>query len=564
MKVPAYTPGTIQETPLPGVRQTGGATAEMFEDPNVRAMGNLGKALMVAGDAGMAMVIDQQKTLNADAVARAEVAQKELETKFRLELENRKGINAANAAADAGKWFDDMQRKHMETLGNDAQRNAFSRLMAERRATMLDFAGRHQAREINNAWAESKNANITASINLIAASGGDEKITAQERNRIEGNLIDIAQRMGWAPEVAAQKRAEALTTLHDRTLQTLMVNDPRRADEYLKKYGEEIAPDKRDDLILKVRKATIEADGRDLSLKTIAMGYNGGLAEINKQVEEAKKMENVGEREARLDMLEKARLFHRQEFAHREEQRNYNQRQAAEQAYTLLRQGKNVPLNLRNAMDPKAAMALEKDMAEGTMAKTDWAAYARLRQEAKDNPEKFAKLDLYKYFGVLGKSERETLLDLQDKVSKPETAKHLQSLESFISGYAADNKLYNSGETREKYWQLENTIKDELRQMAKSKGVPENTLTSDDWQKAADRAVMRGTTPGTLYGTNEVRRFEMRGSAKPFTPAMAETISDVPEKDRLRLREQYKRANGGAMLPDRKLIDLYNTEKKGK
>jgi hypothetical protein len=74
---------------------------------------------------------------------------------------------------------------------------------------------------------------------------------------------------------------------------------------------------------------------------------------------------------------------------------------------------------------------------------------------------------------------------------------------------------------------------------------------------------MRGETPGTLFGTNEVRRFEVRGTGKEFVPHQVSVIDDVPAADRKRLRETYK-TQTGAMLPDRKLIDLYNKERGNK
>lgn len=554
-RVPVYGTDLIDPTPLPGVRQSTVASADMFNTG--KGDEALGRGLMQFGGKLADIATDQQMVINSEAITRAEVAHKDMESQFRQELGQRQGINAAHAAADASKWWDDTQRKHLESLENDAQRRAFARVMAERRGTFMDFAYKHQNTEMDRAWADSKNASIASSINLAASAAGDDGVLAQERARIDGNLLDISRRLGWSPEVAAQKRGEALTQLHKQSIDNLVVNYPRRAQDYLDKHGAEIAADKRDELVKVVRKANIEMDGRELSQQTISAGYNQGIKMLNAEAEKVKAIANPGEREARLDMIDKARLFHTQEFARRDQQRERNQRDAGEAAWSFVRNnpGQLPPINVRDAMDPRAAYALEKHIAGGEgKVNTNWAAYATLRKEARENPERFAQRDLYKYFDVLGKSQREGLLDLQDKIAgaKPEKIKHLESLDSFIERYGVDNKIVKKKDS-EKFFNFENTVKDELRSVAKGKDVPEDRLTSDDWQKAADRAVMNIEVPGRLWGTREIPRYEARDM-------MARTLQDIPEKDRQRIRARYKERTG-AMLPDKKLIDLFNAEK---
>lgn len=560
-KIPVYQPGVIDEAPVPAVRQTSNATPDAFF--NDGGAGMIGKGLQQVGNAMMDAQIEQQKILNADAVTRAEVAHKDMESQYRIELGQRKGINGATVATDASKWWDEQQRKGVETLENDAQRRAYTRLMSERRATFMDFAYKHQAVEVQNAWVESKTANINASIKASAAAGGDEKVMAQERSRIEGALQDIAAKAGWDKERTDQERAGFVSKMHDLTINTLLADDPRKAKAYMDKYGAELKaadPGKYDDLTKKVRQGTVETDGRLIAESAIAAGYNGGIKLIRDEKEKAKAITNPGEREYKLDALEKAETFHAREYAHREQQKNFNQRNAAEQAYTMLRQGKDVPLSIRNAMDPKAAMALEKDLAGGK-AETDWAAYALLRKDARENPEEFAKRDLFKYFGVLGKSERETLLDLQGTISKakPEKIKHMQSLESFITGYAADNKLYNAGDTKDDYWKFENTVKEQLQRVAKSKGKEVDELTDQDYKQAADWAVMK---EAKRFMLPERPRFKVRGTedAAKFSPERAVYIDDVPKAEKDKIIDKYRRENG-AFPPHAKIIEIFNLQK---
>jgi hypothetical protein len=304
-------------------------------------------------------------------------------------------------------------------------------------------------------------------------------------------------------------------------LQQLVESDPRRAHAYLDRFGSEIDGDKRAELEKFVRKGTMEADGRDLSMLTIGKGYNAGLNILKAEEDAAKKLASTGEREARLDVIGKARQFHNQEFAQREQQKNYNQRQASEQAYALIREGKNVPLGLRNAMDPHAALTLEKHMV-GEKVQTDWKTYNDLRRQAVSDPSGFAQRDLYKDFDKLHPKEREALLDLQGKAIKGgDDIKEVATLSEQLG--TAHNLLKFGKSDQEKKGLFDRAAQDAITEEQKTRG---RKLNFEERQKVIDKLMVEGDTNGWLPGGG-ARYYQVQGTdrAKSFTV-------EVPASDR--------------------------------
>lgn len=526
-KVPTYGTDLVKDQALPGAQQTGAIEG---------AFQNQGQAQLAAGFNQAANVTamiagNEQRMLDADAMTRAEVSLKEAESAYRIEIGNRKGINGVNVVADSSKWYDDQLRKHAEGLQNDTQRRGFERLAMGRRTTFMDFAGRHQSQELNNTWAESKNANMQASINAVVSSGGDEPIIRQERGRIESNLSEISNRMGWTPEQLAAERGKTLTKLHTQMLQQLVESDPRRAKVYLDKYEQEIDGDRRAELQKFVHKGTIEAEGRDLSAATIGKGFNGGIALLKQEEEAAKAMAPSGDREAKLDAIDKARQFHNRHFAQIEQQKNYNQRQAGEQAYSMLREGKDVPLGVRNAMDPHAALTLEKQMA-GAKFPTDWQTYNDLRRMSWESPEKFREQDLSRSFDKLAPKEREALLDLQQKVAKGSEEKDIATFAQQVS--TAHNLLGFKASDNENKGLFDVAARDAVLQEEKATG---KKLNYEGRQKVIDRLMVEGDVNGWIPGGGR-RLYQVKGTSEETAFAVK-----VPSDDRKQI-EAALRAKG--------------------
>jgi len=524
-KIPTYDNLTVQDRALEAPRQTN-AIEGAFVDQ--------GSAYLAKGAQDVANTMatiggNEQRLLDADAITRAEVAFKDAESEKRIELGNLKGINAKDVRLEAGKWHNEQVKKFSEGLENDTQRRGFQRLMLQRQATFMDFANRHQSQELENAWVASKTANIQSSANAIIASGADERVVHQERGRIESAFADIAGKKGWVastdPTQKGQyenERQTLLTGIHKQVLQQLVEADPRRAQKYFDAAvsRDEIAGDQQAELAKFIRKGTNEAEGRDLSQSSIGLGYNGGIALLKKLEKEANDLP-AGQREAKMHVIETARQFHEREFSQREHQKNYNQRQAGEQAYSLLRQGKDVPISVRNAMDPHAALTLEKHLA-GEKVQTDWKTYNDLRRQAVSDPAGFAQRDLYKDFDKLHPKEREALLDLQGKAIKGgDDIKDVATLSQQLS--TAHNLLKFSKSDQEKKGLFDRAAQDAITEEQKTRG---RKLNFEERQKVIDILMVEGDTNGWFPGGG-ARYYQVQGTdrAKSFN-------IEVPASDR--------------------------------
>lgn len=285
MKVPLYDGLKVQDRALEAPRQTG-AIEGAFVDQGSAALakGAQDVAKTMATIAGY-----EQHIADADAVTRAEVVLRDAETDFRLQLGSKKGINAKDARAEADKWFDDHAKAVSEGLENERQRRAFNKLSMGRRLTLGEFASRHQAQELENAWVGSKMANIQSSINAMAASGGNENVIRLERGRFESAFADIAAKRGWAAGEDGQpgqyevERGNYLTMMHKQVLQHLVETDPRRASAYLDKFGGEIDERTKDGIKKELRHSSVKSESLNLSYDLAKVG---GLSEQTKAADD--------------------------------------------------------------------------------------------------------------------------------------------------------------------------------------------------------------------------------------------------------------------------------------
>ena len=580
-KIPVYQPGVIDEAPVPAVRQTSNATPDAFF--NDGGAGMIGKGLQQAGNALFEIQAKEQETVDQARVQEkfAQLAKATNESIYGSNgVSTRVGKDAVGVADQWTVDFDKIKGELEQDL-TPRQQAMFAKVSQQTYLSNYDNVLKHESRQ-KVVYEEAQRTNVIETTKRTAAlNWGDERMIAMQidmglkalRGKPEYKGADADIRSTMEKSLEAEYHAMVVTS-------ALNSENPMAARAYLEKNGQVLRAvnpagyDKLNDI---VRKGVVEKGAEALSTVSLTKGLSEGMSMLDAELDKAKALPEGQARADKIATIELAKKEHKRRFAEGEEVKNTAQRMAAEEAYQFMRQqgGKVLPpLAIRNRMDPKAAFALEQDFRTGGgKAETDWAAYATLREKARNDPEGFAKLDLFKYFGVLGKSERETLLDLQGTISKakPEKIKHMQSLESFITGYAADNKLYNAGDTKDDYWKFENTVKEQLQRVAKSKGKEVDELTDQDYKQAADWAVMKEAKQAADWAVmREAKRFmfpdrprfKVRGTedATKFTPERAVYIDDVPKAEKDKIIEQYRR-DKGAFPPHAKIIEIFNLQK---
>lgn len=481
--------------------------------------------------------IKQQERENADRVLRAETALKQAETAFHTSITERRGQNAWSVTNEAAKWWDESARKYGEALDNDVQRLAFDRMVAERRNASLDFAARHESAQRRQSLADAAKASIQGSRDAAAAAPHDPQIIEQNRQQVERNVRAMANLEGWAPEAVQVALGEELTAFHKGVIGALVDKQPLAARDYYNTNKDQIDGTER---------AAIE--------KLLSVGGAKALAETfadeitRKGLTEAQALELARERfgpddPARAHAVDAVK----ERYTERTVARERAQRDAADQAWKIYASTgslRRIPASVLDALDGRDLAALRKQAkadADGIDIKTNWSTYAELREYARENPEGFAKLDLRRYFGQLGRGEREGLMDIKDRIAKGEGLQ-VSSLSQQIDAAFGSNDKEEKGK-------FAAAVYAEINAEQKRTG---KNLSWEDRQKIIDRMMVEGeVASGKWYAPDRnTRLYEIRGTedARRFTPT-------IPRPERDKIEAALRRA--GRPVSDAEVARLY-------
>lgn len=203
----------------------------------------------------------------------------------------------------------------------------------------------------------------------------------------------------------------------------------------------------------------------------------------------------------------------------------------------------NMPANLRGAIPPGKyddVLGFAGKLSRGAPVETNWTVYERLRTEARERPQEFARLDLGSTFHVLAPAQREALIDLQDKVKKdPKAVAEVATLDAQL-GDAHDKLGLTGTSNAEKRGLFDETVRREISAAQATKG---KALTYEERQAVIDRnAVKRNQWFGTT------RLFEFReewGDIKQFIPEIPK--GDVEQITR-RLKERGEKVTADRIM----------------
>lgn len=570
--VPRYDLPQEQLGALPTVRQRG-APAGAFEGSS-RQTGAMGSALTDAGNATLDVATDLQRRENADLVFRADAALTNDYLTFERSARERRGQQAWNLTQDAAKWWEENTKKQSEGLTNSVQRQAFEQQSAQRRLRSLDTLSAHESSERRASLQESAQASIVGAINLAAGSAlqwrspdapaapavGPDGLKAPSgptpvsRDPVTAAKMDVLKRVqilsdlnGWTPELRAAKEAEYVTNFHKQVLGALVDVDPAKAKAYYQANEQEVEGSQRAEVQRALSIGGAKVVAQSAADEVMASGL--GEAEALKLVRD----KFQGDEESQVVAEVKVR------FSERGQARESDQRDAADQAYDVFaRTGRlsSVPTSVLSRMDGKTLMALRKDAksaAAGEEVSTDWSIYYDLRKRIADDPARFTReVDLRQYFPQLGKAQRESLIDLQTKASKPDELGDVVSFERQLTnthnalGWTGQSSAAQKGQF------------DEVasRAVAAAQIRAGKKLTQTERQEVLDRLVIEGSIAdsgtffddkGRLYefvDTEQMTRFEPqvpKGEREKIAAALTRAGKPVTDAEVLRL---YKRQKG--------------------
>lgn len=254
MRVPVYNP-QARSTGLPGVRQQGSAPPVVQVGAlQAQQTQQLGEAASTAGNQLARIQIDMQAQANQlrvdDAINKAREAAQRHTFDPQAGYLNIKGEAALNR--QSGKPLVDEYSELLDTdlkgiadsLGNDAQRAAFSRVQQELTGRFREQIMRHEGEEYRTYRASVREGTIANRTNEIALAYNNPQVVTENIDSIKAAVWDLGQLKGWSGEKITAQQRDATSVAHRTALAAaLQNNDVMYADAYMKRFAKDMNAD---------------------------------------------------------------------------------------------------------------------------------------------------------------------------------------------------------------------------------------------------------------------------------------------------------------------------------
>lgn len=529
MKVPQIEPTGGNPGALPITSQSvRGLDADAFGGVAARQTGQLAKGL-----GNLATATDQILQIQAaDEVTKRET---DLQTRINLRqadnARNRRGDKAIGLTAENEAWYKEQRQEIEGKITNPLAARAFARVADRTAPSLTGWSRRFENEQSLVALKATTEANNEALVGRAITDPSPENIAEVTRS-LRRNAATIAAAAGLTdPDVVNQAALAQTTRLHVGVFAKLVDADQAEAaDAYLSTHADDIAPTTLTDLREKL--ATVK---QDTLVQTEARGFHA-------LGDEAKALAAVdakfGEKDGAL--ASKIRAEVKTRFAEDQRQRAQAQRDHDESMLKGYMVDGVMPTRSQQLrMSASAVNALQAEIQQkraGSNVATDWKVYVKLRDMARDDPEAFAKENLFQYFPSLDASKREQLLDLQQSVKKG--GKELQRVVTLEQQLAAAHRRmkWQGDANAQKRGLFDTAVYAEIEQMAP--GKPAGWKPSyDDVEAIIKRKLVQ--TDGGWFGADE---YAFQREARGETPAGEEVR--VPEAEAAKITAAYRRRYG--------------------
>lgn len=492
MRIPRYDEPQVTPNALPTVRQN----ANDYNQ-GAKQLGDLAQAAGQAGDDLNRAATRLQDRDDADNLFRAEAAVVgEYQQDFEAKARERRGHKAIGLSKEAAAWWDKAASKYTEGLTTERQKRLFNNKLTTLRGSSVDAMSTYESGQRRASLEDSTKAGIVADINLAASNPA---AVDASRTSIRQRVRILADLNGDEEETRKGRESEALTQLHAQVLQGLLDKNPTEAKAYFEANKAEIEGSKH---------AEIEGKLKSGTLRTLAQTAADELAGMGSEAEAIAKARKTYSGDEEQAVVEEIKT----RFNERDQARQSHERNTADRAWKVYAdagyQKSAIPNSLWSELDGRTKIAIDADYGErlsGTNVKTDWNTYDKLRTMARERPAEFLREDLRQYASRLGKSERETLTDIKDKLTKGDDVATLEQQ------LAAVHRQMEWGEgDADKRGQFDTLIHRALNEEQKAAGG--KTLNFEERQKVIDRMLIEkssvfGGRFYEVYGTEDQKDF---------------------------------------------------------
>lgn len=451
-----------------------------------------------------------------------------------------RGANVGEYERAAREWWDKAPQNY-GPLFSDIAKAAVSRDLVRMKAQALGAVGDYVNRESERYADESVAANIATSVQF-AVSTGQVSGAAQQ---IRGIVAAQGARKGWSTDIVQAEQQKQLNSLHLAHISKLASADPTAARAYYEANKTEIsaASQPRVEEVLKG-----ELDNQS------ARRFAASVADkpYSEQLKAASDIKDPMLREKTLTEL-------RQQQAQVTAAQQERERQASDQAWQLVGQGRAVPEVLLAQMDGRERVQLQehivtraKQAAEGATVKTDWPTYIELRERIAAGE----RVNLTPFTTRIAGPQLEQLLDLQNKGSSPAKQDAM-----FTDEQRINNMLVGLGVDKKKDPEVAATLAAEVdrRVRAESAAKGGKDLTADEKQKIIDRVSMDkvyvdewGTDPQkpvVLLTPEELENAYVKVGGKDVK------VSVVPARDRQQIMQALRAT--GQVVTEQAIVEMY-------
>jgi PIN domain nuclease of toxin-antitoxin system len=490
-----------------------------------------------------------------DAQAKASTAEATITSEWlKWDSANRnkyRGANADGYAPAAEAWWQSAAENAGKDLDPRAKALASQNLRAKQMAAMgnvLTFTGAEKERHADETYA----ADVNTTIQFGVTSGDVASTAAQIREK----AAVLGARKGWTTEQVQAEAGKNLSSMHLAQITKLAETNAEAAQAYYDANKAEVAfqNQARVEQVLKG-----ELDNQ-FATQTAASMADKPLKE---QLAEAAKITDPQRREKTLMQVRNNHALVKQAKAEQEAQ-------FSDQAWQLFSRGQKIPEAVLSGMNGRERAQLQESMrarsermAQGTPVKTDTVTYIDLREKL----ARGEKVDLRAYTEKIGKTEMETLLDIQTTASKGGVKQ-----DSMLTDEGRiNNALLGLGIDKKKNDQQANAAKaivDEIdrRVRAASAAKGGKDLTADEKQGIVDRVVLDkvyvdewGTDPQkplALLTPEEVSKAYVRVDGRNVP------VSSVPMTDRRQIVKALQAT--GQIATEQAIVEMYLAgQKKG-
>lgn len=457
---------------------------------------------------------------------------------LKWDAENRnkyRGQNVDGYEPAAQDWW----KKAAETYGKDLDPRAkqlagqsLTRKQSTALANVLQFTGQEKERHAD----ETAAASITSTIQFGVTTGDVAGAAQQVRQQV----AQVGARKGWTTEQVQAEQLKNLSALHLAQITKLASMDATKAQEYYQANKAEVgaAQQPRVEEVLKG-----EGDNQ-FAQQFAAQNANKPLAE---QLAEAGKITDPARREKAIREVKLNHAAVKEAEAERE-------RQASDQAWQMVGQGKRVPEAVLSLMNGRERVQLQEHLqaradrlAKGnTTVKTDPVALAKVYDMMRDDPEGFKKLRMVSLTNAFAPNDIEQIARIQRDMAKPDKEKDVATTSQLLGTYVG-------GWKPEKKAAFESAAFDELNRFEKEKGRPANF---EEKRKVFDRLMLDGEVlSGSVFLPDPDKKFF------EATPEERKRFAPTISSDDRKLIKAALQAEGNKTPSDAQIMERFKLAK---